>query len=556
MAEVENLRIIIDVVDSYSEELNHLLFKLGQVKLAAEAVDDITIDVDVRRAPEVEQMARAVERIADADLTGFEGMGDIVMGKKHVSRGGGTVSSRAVGEAAGKAVSETLETKFDELSDSLDDMTVEVDDSARAAKEMADTAEEATEGLQKFDLRMTDIHNAVAKLVPFLLVVVGAIPALVAGFVTLAAAAVAAALALSALTAFGVMGLAEQRGGGDMMEGFREIINEIQRDFLDAFQPLGERLAPLVEDALDGLDRLFQLIANRGDVLVQLTDDAQAFGRWFTDFFPQFLADIGRFADAFGQVFAVFDKLLGMNLARALAGFMAEALPALVEFTRRFIGMIPVVMGLSIGFLRVTSAVMQFFHGIGQILSLIPLTSQQLGFLIGTLLTLATAALVANSTIVSALGSSLIWLGSQSIQFLIGGLVALIEWIFTTEAAVLSLTTAFHLLRGAVIALLAATGIGLLITALGTVVGHFMSVESSVTKATESLRAFEAQQRSMTGGPNPFADPRLGTGTVSGRSRFAGGNVNITVQGNADEETVREQLQNGLYKMERPSRSR
>jgi hypothetical protein len=112
------------------------------------------------------------------------------------------------------------------------------------------------------------------------------------------------------------------------------------------------------------------------------------------------------------------------------------------------------------------------------------------------------------------------------------------------------LAAALTALAGAI----ALTGVGALLVMFGGIASSALTASSGIDQATKSLKEFQRQQRSMNTGNNPYANPDVAEGSVSGSSRFAGGDVNITVEGDADEESVRNQTQNALYRMERPRR--
>lgn len=499
----ENLDLVISVLDRFTAELDQLLLKLAEVDAAAEAVEDITIDVDVRGEHKIDRL------IAKMAALGLMDAKDLDVNVRGIPAGRGGGGGAALG--GGIAIGGVAQAAGD-ASDSLTD-------AAKSAGQMADVAEDATEAIDLTNIRMSDLHNLLAALVPLLLVFIGAVPALLGALVALAAAAIAAAAGLAALAGFGALGFALARAGPDnLMEGFSEIIDEITEDFLDAFAPLAERLAPLFERALDGLDRLFQGIADRGDVLVAFSQTAQAFGAFMQDFLPDLLADMGEMARAFGPFFGELMDVFDFSVLGALTEFMAQAADDTILFMELLIPFLAVIGEMSIGFLRVVNAIGLLLQGFFQILNLLPISAEAWGVLIASILTAATVMFLASKmAAIAAVG--------------ITGLTAAVGSLITVLAPLLLLSVAVF-----------------------AIANHFDLLGTNIEKATRSLREFNRLGKGMR--RNPFFDPNLQPGQVR-RGRGSGvGSINVTVEGNADEEVIREQTGNAMYRMERRGRGR
>lgn len=501
MAEVENLEIIIDVIDSYSDEINQLIAKLAELEGTVRAVDDITLDVDVRGSGQLNTLMAQMAALQSMDAA----LGDVNVGVD------GDTLSRTGGAAA------------------------------------AEGAQSASEASELLSLTMADLHNAIARLIPLILVFIGAIPAVIGGIVALGVAAFSAAAALAALTALGAVGLAAQLGDGDIMAGLREIINQIQSDLSDTFMPLAQRLAPLFEDALDGLGRLFQQIANRGDVLVSLTDQARAFGGFMLDTLPSVIADMGRMVEAFDDLFGLIASgASNINVFSGLTSFMAQAADELVLMTALFVDMIPPLFRLSIGFLAVANVIGLMVAGIGKLLSVLPVTSEQFGILVGTLFAAYTAALL----FTKVLGSSTIAALVGAFQSVVAYIAGLSSYIGTVGAATIA-TLAF-----ASALALATFGISAVVGGISTMGSQFAGLGTNIDAATKSLKRFDSVQSGLSGGANPYANPNVSRGQPMGQSRFANQSVTVNVEGNADEDMVREQTRNAMYELERTRRKR
>lgn len=494
----ENLDLVISVLDRFSDDLNELLLKLTEVEVALDRVDGRQIDLDPLPAIAALESLRAELALLQMQL----GMGPNRVGRFPMGGGG--------------PGAEGLDLDLD-----LDTAPLRRRRGAagRSLANLSEAADRTAEGFDITNIRMSTLHNWLAALVPLLIVFIGAIPALLGALVALAAAAIAAAAGLAALAGFGALGFAITRAGvDDIGEGLREILDEIQEDFLDAFAPLAQRLTPLFERALDGLDRLFEAIAARGDVLVAFADTAADFGRFVQDFLPDLLADMGKMARAFGPFFGEIMEVFDFSVLGALTDFMADSSAEIILFLELLVPFIALIADLSIGFLMVVNAIGAFLQGIGQLLNILGISPEIIGAVIASLLTAATAMfIVGKAGLASAIG-------------------------------VTSLTSALVVLSRATIFL---TAFALIVPVIAD---HFNLLGNNIDSATDSLREFNRVGDDL--GRNPFADPNLMPGQVRAPTGRGGGNITVNIEGNADEEMVQTQTGNALYKMERKRRGR
>lgn len=604
MAETENLSIIIEVVDQFEEELDRLIMKLAEVEGTVQAVDPVVIEADVRDG-EVDALLAKLAAIEGADV------GTSVGGR----RGGGGAAVARGSDAAVQAQTEALVGQLDTLRrslvDEIADIEADVDvprggggggeelsdldralrdavdldldaeteidpetdfespeldalrgtldldadadfDAGEAMGDVAKAAGEASDGLTEMDLRMTDIHNAAARLVPMLLTIVGAVPAIYGALVALAAAAGAAAAALAAITAFGAIGIAIERGGrDDMMGGLTDAWDQVVDDFLDAFVPLAQRLAPLFEDALDGLNRLFEQIASEGDALMDFADESRDFGEWVINTLPSFLNDLASFAEAAADALAVVGQAAGdVDWFGALANYLAMVLPPLMEFGALLAALTPHLLELSIGFLQATNGLLLLLNVFLDIITVGGMLDKQVGLLIGSFLSAYTVVLLLNSALVTTAATGLVSMGRTMIR-LASILLGYVGVSGSAISSTLGLAASFKALAAAI----ALTGIGALVVIFGAIAGGAATASTEIDKATKSLKEFQRQQSRMSGGENPYKEPELRRGEGVGQSRFAGGGgVTVNVEGNADEDTLRTQTNNALYRTERPIR--
>lgn len=535
MAEFENLSIVIDIIDSYSEELNHLLVKLGEIETAVQAVDDITIDVDVRGERELDALLFKLGQLEAADLSG---VGDIVVGDKSVSHrsgGGGRARFSRQSREAMDSFTNQLDAVSTELTETLTELNENSGDADRNLRRAASAADDAADGFELTSLRMSDIHNAAARLVPILLVIIGALPAVMGAMVSLAAAALAAAAALGALTAFGALGAAFQIGDGDIGAGFEEMMSDISDSFLDAFVPLSQRLAPLFRDALDGLERFFQAVADEGDALVELQSVARDFGQFIIDTVPGFLAELARFARASADAMGVIiDRIGEMGFLESIAGFLAEALPAFSAFIGLVTQLAPHILELSVGFLQVANVMLFVLNIIFDLVTVFGIFDEQVGAAIAGVLALWGAFLLANTAFAAFLKQLVIGAGGAIFNFIIA--------LQTMTAAEIAAAAATKLLSGAVTALAAAialTGIGAILTVLGGIATGAASAASNIDQATKSLKEFQRQSRRMDDGDNPYGI-QGNRPTQSALAAAPTNNIDVTVNEGDAEQTDKE----------------
>jgi len=576
MAEVEQLSILIDVIDDFDDELDRLLFKLGEVQTAVEAVDPVTIDVDVRGEHELDALITQLGMLEGMDMGD---MGDIVLGEKRVDRStrGGMTSMRGVESRLDDLISEIgsievggggggtsvefedegsmreqlniLTQQLKGVQNSFDGVSDNFDGLGKSVGRTADAADDAADGFLQTNLRMSDLHNAVARAVPLLVIFVGTLPAIISGVVALAGAAVAAAAALSALTVFGAIAFAQEIGGGNISEGFLELARQVRDDFLNAFSPLFDQLAPVFERGIDGLERLFQAIASEGDALVGLVDEAEGVGQFLIQTLPSFLRDVALFADAASDALgAIINRVGNFDVFEILSNIIVATLPELMVFFGLLADMIGPLIRLSIGFLQVANGVLFLVNGMLTLIDIIPfLNEQAIGVLVSGLLAAYSAVLLFNSALIASSGTALVSMG-RSIIGLVANLAGYVGVSGSAIASTLGLAASMKILAAAI----ALTGIGALAVIFGAIAGQAATAATNIDSATSSLKDFQSQQQSMSqSGVNPYRDPNITGSEGTGSSRFSGNNVTVNIEGDADEETVRTQVDNAMFRMNR-----
>jgi len=355
-------------------------------------------------------------------------------------------------------------------------------------------------------LSMSDLHNAVARLIPLIVVFIGTLPAVITAMVTLTAAAISAGAALMALTGLGLLGALTIDGTTQVdTQRLKEIISNIQSDFMDAFAPLAEQLEPLFNDAIDGLERFFNAVAAQGDALLSLTDMARGFGRFLTSFIPTVLRLMAGLANAFDDEFGDIATFLRENVADIVASavFLTdEALPAVSAFLQAVVSVIPALVRISAGFTKVATVVLAVVKAVGTLLLYLPISDEMFGTLVASVLALISGFFILNGIVtLFSIGT----LGKMLVPAVSKAITSIGAWIVANtalEASIWTLIASVAVLTG---------GLFIIVGAIGAVSSGALSAKSDVDKLTESLRQF-----------NDVAGTADGT-SISGPSRYGGG---------------------------------
>lgn len=497
---LDDLEIIIDIVDSFSDEIDKLLADLESVDIQSSRVDDIYLDATNLADDEIAELQTQLASLTDKNLI----IDTDIRGEEKL------LSYAALKEAA--AADEISQINFEERG--LDEIIAKLS----VANAQAMGLRSAAGGMNfggggempgwggpargdvddnPLALSMSSLHNALATLIPMLLVYVGALPAAIGGVVALGAAAVSAAAALAALGGLSFYGLTLIEGDGDAMAGLSDIAEEIQSDFADAFAPLARDLAPLAEDAVAGLGEMFSVLASHGDILTGLTDEARDFGQFMQEYIVGTAVAMGQFAEAAAPMLGIFAGIIERaDLLEASAGFLAETLPELLAFGSALADIVVNIMQLSVGFLSTTTYITQFIDALLFVISGFGLFEQQVGAVIGALLALITVTsmlykLVTSQFIVAVHGAimSLYEMGLAS------AFAAAKQQILAAANTVASLS--FLQLAAAVA--VATAGLAILLGIGALLSSQFLNTSSAIDEATESLREFEDVQSDLDG---------------------------------------------------------
>lgn len=436
------------------------------------------------------------------------------------------------------------------------------------ARRLSNRFSNLTDRLGGFRLRMSDIHNLFASLVPLLGVFLGAIPAVITAFYGVAAAAGIAAASLAAMAGLGALGVGLV-GGQFSMDRLTQVWQDIKDSFIEAFAPLAERLQPLFEDAIDGLGRFFQAIANQGDALMALTDQARAFGSFLMDFVPGALETLAATLEALSPILSNIGSYINENFnsfMRQLTRFTAMAVPVVSELVQTFVAALPTLISIGIQFAQIATILLRMIGVLWRIITLGGALDGVMGTLIGTLLVAATAFSLANTAAlrfaltglwsgITALYRFMVALATASTQMTIFGsttlasavsaLIGFTASLFSTIAGLIGFSLSAYQATIAAAAFWTAVTLGAAAFLLPMITGMaagFLGLSNNIDKATSSLKEFDRVAGNTGGGFNPYggASPAeaADVGGSGGPSRGTGGKtvINIESSGDGDED--------------------
>jgi len=430
---------------------------------------------------------------------------------------------------------------------------------SRVFRRLKGSLSDTVESVRDVDIRMSDLHNLLATLVPLMVVFIGAIPAAITAIYGLAAAAVTAAGAMAALAGFGALGVGLE-DGQFQMENLSEVVDEVRNDFIDAFAPLAERLEPLFRDAIDGLDPFFQAIANTGDALMELTDEARAFGAFIMDFVPGALTALAGLVESLSPVLADIGRAINENFntfVRQLVFWTKQAVPVVASLVQTIINALPTIVDLGIQFAVVANAVLNVVGLLWRLLTINGLLAEGMGLLVGALLVAATAFSLLNKVIfgfvakamtsaiasvyrfmvaLATASSQMTLFGSTALANAISSLIGFTASIFSSIAGLLGFQVAAWKAAIAAAAFWTAVTVGLALPLLGMISGMaagFLGLSDSVDQATSSLKEFDRVSSRTSGGFNPYSGNPPDEGAAAAGVVGRNGTV-INFEGNGD----------------------
>lgn len=475
------------------------------------------------------------------------------------------------------------------------DLGNQIDEAARSASKLADTLDAPNLGmgggdgrrgilsrsmgklgssigdtitnLDNMTLRMSSLHNLLANIMPFLVILVGALPMVVTGLVALGGAALGAAAALAAITALGAMGFAM---GDSMempgMEDFAEIMETVRDSFFEAFAPLAQRLSPIFEDALHGLTLLFENIAAQGDALMELTDMARGFGQFMLAWIPGLLRTFSAGIQAMEPLFGdLATWLKETQLVRRFTKMTLEAYPALKQLAGQILSLLSTLQEMSKGFLVVLSVVGKVISAFWTLITFGGLFSDETaGLLIASLIALRGALALAAFTMNTFVGR--IWAAIYSQLLFSKGLTAkvipalarAIQAIYAKIAALigyqsaqLSAASATMIAAGALATFLTLASLGVLagLASAALAVGSdFMTMADGIKDATSAMKEFDETQSNIDGGKgNPYGNAPDSGAAAPGLSGSRGKSGDTFIESSGDGQRDRSNQKYGQW---------
>ena len=551
-SELRDLASEIESVDQIGREgidvntsLDQLDSELAGVKAEMEAFEKTeSLDIVTNLKNSEIAMLRGIFRDAVADGVGS----GIVDGAS-----GGGISPLSSSGTSLQAMEASSAANLPDLFDMLgrDSGSVVKDRSGTSGlfKNLSKSLKDTLSSLSSFKLRMSDMHNVMATLVPLLLTFVGAVPIAVTGILTLAAAAASAAAALLAIGGFGALGVAM----GDSMEmpsgeDFSEIFEGVREDFFEAFAPLAMSLAPLFEDGLDGLEMFFNAIADKGKALMSLTDNARAFGNFIIDYFPDVLASMAGMVEAVSPLFSdIAAYLQDADILRRFVELTMEAIPTLKSLAKQIVAGVIALTEMSVGFAAVASIVLSFIGTMVSLVGLLGFTNEQLGLMIGGVLTLVSAVALANAALLSweakgiaaavtgiyaffvgliQANSAMTYFAATAVGQALTSIYGFVTALFAGEIGLFSFASAGFTATGAIAALMTIASLGALaglaVVATG-VASEFLGMADGIDSATASLKEFDKVAGKTGGGNmNPYGGPNGAPQSGAADARFSG----------------------------------
>lgn len=422
----------------------------------------------------------------------------------------------------------------------------------RRLSSLSDKFNNVRNTLDEFDIRMSDIHNTLATLVPLLFVFIGAIPAVVTALVGLATAAVTAAAALATLAGLGALGVGME-GGEFQMENLTEVWEQIQEDFIEAFAPLAERLEPLFRDAVDGLGRLFQAIANQGDALMELTDEARAFGGFIMDFVPDALRTLAALVEALSPIFAQIGRAISENFEgamRTLVQLTAEAIPAVARLVQTIVKALPTIVRIGIQFAHWANIILETIGVVWEVITVFGALDGAMGHLIALGLVFASTVALLNKALIglaikgiwnaitglvqlfyalAASNTQMALFGSTTLGAALSGLVSFTASIIRAIPVIGSLISSLIGATMAAAAFWSVVTLGaaaIALPAIADMATGFLGLSDSIDAATSSLKDFDRVSSRTSGNFNPYEGENPPT---DGAAAATGGRAQKTV---------------------------
>jgi len=407
----------------------------------------------------------------------------------------------------------------------FDDLAVSGED--KSFKKRLDGLKEQVRELQ---FTMGTFHQIIASIIPFLGVFVGAMPAAITGLVTLGGAALIAAGALAGIGGLGLMGIGMDGSGGISIDAINEALSGLKDSFVDAFAPLSQKFAPLIQTTITELERMMGPLAGAASLLTEFQDTFMGAMRTATDILPGLVQTSLSFAQATLPLLeGIASFILNKDILGFLSNQLANALPELAILGNVLVEMLPAIVRISQGFLLFASALAVPIGLISYLINTIPYLGQVLGLLGASFLgligisTLYTIQTVAATKATLNLARSIV---GTAISGLKSFALALKPMILQLHAYTISTLGATY----GTIALVGALTLG--IGAVAIFASQFAILGGNIKEATKNLRQFANTKNAMDGGTS--FGTGVGTGGGSRATAYRDNSTTIIQAGDRD----------------------
>lgn len=398
---------------------------------------------------------------------------------------------------------------------------------------------------------LTTFYDLLAAGLPLILTFVGALPALLGGLGGLAVAAAGAAGALAGIVGLGLLGAAQNEAGGGMpsAEDFQALFDGIGEEFVEAFRPLSQRLAPLIEDGIGALGGFFDELAASAQGLLTLRSETRAFADFAAQFVTGTMEDLIAIANASAPLLARLGETIeSLDILRGLTNVLAQVLPQLFFFGGLIRETIPDLVDFSDGISQVAVVVatvlgeiVSFSTSLLSLFGILGDGDRILGRLVGSLLVVTGTLFIASKT--AALASARIF--QLAAAFIITKVQALISSsslltyassAVSAKIASLGLSGAITTLVASLATLVAVAAPVLLLTGVFSLLGsNVLNAKTNVDDLRDSLKDLERQRSGMgteQGVMMGDLDRTVYVDTIENRS-------NVSIEGRGSEATQR-----------------
>jgi len=358
--------------------------------------------------------------------------------------------------------------------------------------DLPDRSGSLAQQVKELDIVMGDFYKLFAATLPLLAIFIGALPAVIGALGALSVAALTAAGALAAVGGLGLLGM--MRGpDGFALSNIQDELAQLGETAKRAFGPLIDSLAPAAQEAFRDLNQFIIELGSVSTILSNLTDEFSALTNFLAGGLVNVLGDALAFAEATIPVFtALNESFPSINFFAVMAGLIEAALPPTVALIADLGTLLPLIFNISMGFLAVTRTIFSFISVITFMLNQVPLLTQVLGLLLGTILGLITVSAI-YTLVTSSLKS---------------GMLSLIPVVYNEIRAMYQLGVAewfaangARALAAGLLTVLSVATFGLAI--IPSLAGQFNILGNNIRDATSALSDFTGVESSLGGVGGP-----------------------------------------------------